>query len=525
MPINHASSTSPGVYTGEIDNSIRATSTPTSIGAIVGPSHRGPVNVPTLVVDEEDFENRFGLEDPNLTFMHYCAKGFLADSSRLYVVRTAVDATLGSIKIRTENNFATAVRASSGLASEQDIIFDASDIVCVYGANPGVWNDDLRIIAFPNVNDVSGKSFVLQVFEGSSAVAKEQHVVTLFDNLDGFGTQTNIENVLEAGSSLIRATVNRSHPQFGTNTINSIVSGELFGGHNGQPVTTSDIMDAWYLFEDKEDITVNIFINAGYTVPEIQQTMVDIAAQREDAFAVLDIPSAEQEAQNAVNWRRTVQNINSSFGALYAPDLLIRDTKRGRDIYIPPSGHVAGVFARTDRDAAAWFAPAGLNRGKLNVIGLRTTYKQGHRDSFDENQINPIMNRRGEGIVVWGAETLQAHKSSLSNINVRRLVNLLKTAISEVVLTGVFEPNDTFLRKELYTVSDDFLRPIKEGRGMYAYEVVCDERNNTAQTIANGDVILDIYIDPTLYTKRIHLNAIIPKTGQIKFAQELMYNS
>lgn len=60
------------------------------------------------------------------------------------------------------------------------------------------------------------------------------------------------------------------------------------------------------------------------------------------------------------------------------------------------------------------------------------------------------------------------------------------------------------------------------GRGLYWFEVICDERNNTPEIIANGDVMLDVYIDPVLPAKRIHLNAIVPKTGQIKFAQELL---
>ena len=118
---------------------------------------------------------------------------------------------------------------------------------------------------------------------------------------------------------------------------------------------------------------------------------------------------------------------------------------------------------------------------------------------------------------------MQSHASALSNINVRRLLIVLKNSIADAVLFGVYEPNDRFLRTQLVGVAESILIPIKRGRGLYGYEVICDERNNTNDTIANGDLILDVYIDPVIPAKRIHLNAIIPKTGQIKFAQELLY--
>ncbi len=128
----------------------------------------------------------------------------------------------------------------------------------------------------------------------------------------------------------------------------------------------------------------------------------------------------------------------------------------------------------------------------------------------------------GNGIVIWGQDTMQAHASALSNVNVRRLLMLLKHSIANAALTAVYEPNDDFLRLSLTRIATDFLNPIKRGRGLYWFEVICDERNNTNETIASGDVLLDIYIDPVLPAKRIHLNAIVPKTGGIKFAQELI---
>jgi len=525
MSINSGSSTSAGVYTGEVDDTVRTTAAPTSIGAIVGPSHKGPVGVASLVVDKTDLNAQYGVSDPTLTYMHYCATAFLEDSSQLYVVRIANNAKLGGIKVATVNNFSTTVPFTVGLNSAADIVFDTNDIMWIYADNPGDWNNNLRVLIYPDTNDASNQGFVLNVFEGSSSVAVESYRATLFDKLDGFGKQLNIENLTET-SKRIHVLVNRQHPSFLVNEqavlINALTSGGITQGDNGTAVTTSDIANAWEVFRDVEDLTVNLLINAGYTDVTVQQRMLEIAAERDDCFAILDVPSDQQDAQAAVNWRRDTLNVSTSYGALYAPDILIRDTDRANNLYIPCSGHVAGVFARTDRVAAAWFAPAGITRSQLSVQGLRVAYKQGHRDLFADNQINPLISMPGQGYVVWGADTLQSFASALSNINVRRLISLLKTSIANSSLVGVYEPNDTFLRISMKALCDSILAPIKRGRGLYGYEIICDDRNNSNENIANGDLILDVYVDPVLPAKRIHLNAIIPKTGQITFAQSLV---
>lgn len=526
MPLNSGNSSSAGVYTGERDNSARATAVATSIGGIVGPSYRGPVGKPTLVVDNEDFRNKFGTPDPSLTFMHYCAEAFLLESSQLYVTRIAVDAKIGGVKVATVNNFSQAVPVVSGLDSYEDIIFETLDIMYFYADNPGDWNNDLRVVVYPDTNDLSGQQFVLNVYEGNSTVPVETYRATHFDKLDGYGNQLNIETQLKEFNSRIRVLINDDHPSLVANPyanlINALSSGNFTQGDDGQTITEDDVLEAWELYEDPEEITVNLLINAGYTFPSVQLKMTEICEQRDDCFAILDMPSSYQETQSAVSYRRNILNLNSNYAAIYSPDLKIRDTVNSRDMFVPPSGHVAAAFARTDNVAASWFAPAGINRGQLDVLGVRSIYKQGHRDVLDDNQINPIRFMSGQGIVIWGQETLQSHKSALSNVNVRRLLMLLKNSIKDAVLIGVYEPHDDFLRTQLRSIAENFLNPIMRGRGLYWFEVICDERNNTPEIIANGDVMLDVYIDPVLPAKRIHLNAIVPKTGQIKFAQELL---
>lgn len=521
--LNNGTSTSAGVYTGEEDNSVRATAISPSIGAMVGPSRRGPVGVPTLNVSKERFRARFGNPDPSLTYAHYCAEQFLSEASQFYYNRVARNALFGSCRVVTVDNFAQVNSSVQGFDSPDDYAFNENDILFLYAENPGNWNNDLKVVLYPDVNDYFKEMFVLEVYEGNSSIPVESYNATLRDKVDGFGRQLSIETQLEEQSFRLRARVNRLHPTYvkneATRLVNAVTTGVLTYGNDGDTITEDDIIEGWEAFADVEEISVSLLINGGYSTPSVQLKMIEIAESRDDCFAILDLPGQYQKTQQAVNYRRNLLNVSTSYAALYGPDLLIK-TDEGTSIYVPPSGYVAACYARTDRVAAEWFAPAGVNRGKVAADGLREIYLQGDRDTLDQNQINFIHKMPNYGLVVWAQETLQSFSSALSNVHVRRLLNTIKNTLKYTTMSGVYEPNDEFLRLELERISVDFLDPIVAGRGLYGYEVICDATNNTAALIANGDLIIDIYIDPMMVNKRIHLNAVVPKTGQIQFAIE-----
>ena len=523
--LNNGSSSSAGVYMGEEDNTVRGVAVSSSIGAMVGPSHRGPVGVPTLTTDKKNFRARFGAPDPALTMAHFCAEQFLSEASQLYFTRVARNAKFGSIRIVTLNNFAAIQNAVEGFDDPEDYSFAEQDILFLYARDPGAWNNQLRIVAYPDVSDSANEMFVLEVYEGSATIAVEVYRATLRDKTDGYGRQIGIESQLESNNSRLRARVNRRHPKFVQNEsirlVNSVIAGDLTMGENGDPVTIDDIIEGWGTYEDTEEVTVTLLINGGYANPAVQMKMIEIAETRGDAFAILDTPSAYQTTQRAIDYRRNTLNLSSSFGALYTPDLRVL-TEDNVDIWCPPSGYVAACYARTDRVAAEWFAPAGVTRGKVLANGVREVYRQGDRDALDQNQVNFVHRMPSYGLVLWSQETLQGFASALSNIHVRRLMNRLQASLRLAALAGVYEPNDSFLRLALTRIAEDILEPIKRGRGLYGYEIICDSSNNTPELIASGDTILDVYVDPMMIAKRIHLNAIVPRTGQIRYSIEQM---
>jgi len=256
-----------------------------------------------------------------------------------------------------------------------------------------------------------------------------------------------------------------------------------------------------------------MFINSGITDPSFQMALDDLCQARMDCIAILDAPSDMQALQDVISFRRDTLHLDSSYSALYTPDVYVADKYNDIRLYTPVSGMIAACYARTDRDFRQWFAPAGMIRGDLVVAGVRKVYDQGMRDALYDSQVNAIRVIEGAGIKVWGADTLQVMPSALSNINVRRLMIVIEKTIANSLLYSVFDPNDQLLRSRIQMNCRKFLQQIKDGEGLYAFDAICDDTNNLPDTIAAGDMIVDLWCDPTLPAKRIYFNAIINKTG------------
>ncbi len=198
---------------------------------------------------------------------------------------------------------------------------------------------------------------------------------------------------------------------------------------------------------------------------------------------------------------------------MYTPDLKINDSYNDLVLYVPPSGHVAAVYAKTDYVAQPWFAPAGLNRGVLNVLGLRYKYNFGDREFLAPAQISYMRNFPGQGIAVWEQKTMQAKTSALSFMNVRRLLDVIEISVSKALLYSNFEPNDDLLRMQIVGMIGEFLEAVKNGRGVQQYLVVSDASNNSPSNVGQGILQIDVYITPTLPAERILLNVAITKQG------------
>ncbi len=532
------SNSSYGVFTKETDLSQRISMASATIAVIVDRAPKGPVNERTHITDTAELEQRLGKRDPRFGYGLYAAFEFLKESNQVFYTRIVKDALTAGAYLTVDDanatnpvlaltNFDDGTHQPLGVIEpmknlEFTLITPGGENILGFFAciDPGKWNNEISVRVRPSNpqgrpvgSDHDVYEFHVDVFhkyKGPSDAPVESFFVSRDYRVDGNNTQLYIEDVINNGSKLIRFKNNPYCPQV---AIKETVLEFLDGASDGVEPDVDQFINGWDLYSDKEEVTVNIFINAGRTDPLIQRKMDSIARFRGDSYCILDVPSHKQEVQPAITYRRNDLNLNSSYSGIYSPDVLVFDDENNREMYIPPSCKVAPVFAHTDRVAELWFAPAGVRRGGLTIRGLRHKYKQGARDALDPAHVNPIRFISGSGYYVWGQQTMQSHESAFSNANVRRLFNFIKARISAGSKFGVFEPNDELLRAFLKNIAESFLGPIKRGRGLYEYEVVCDERNNTNDTIAAGDLILDVYADPVIPGKRIHITANVVATG------------
>ena len=175
--------------------------------------------------------------------------------------------------------------------------------------------------------------------------------------------------------------------------------------------------------------------------------------------------------------------------------------------WLPLSGDIGGLMARTDENFKPWFSPAGAVRGVIkNVVKLAYNPSQAQRDDLYVSQINPVITFRGEGTMLYGDKTLQNFASAFDRINVRRLFITLKEFVVAQARRRLFEFNTPSTRAEFARVTEAYLETVVTEQGASDFRVVCSEENNTALIIEQNKFVADIYIKPTYVINFIQLN-------------------
>lgn len=255
---------------------------------------------------------------------------------------------------------------------------------------------------------------------------------------------------------------------------------------------------------DKVDELMQVIVPdmAGLTTPT--QDLLTYANNRAtqssggDRFVVAVVPQGST-ATGAVNWFRNTLAQFSNYSALYWPWIKVADPlKNGRNLTIPPLGHLAGIYARTDNSRGVAKAPAGTIDGALQFItDLEVTPTQTDRDTVYPNKINPLIKSPQTGMAVWGAQTI-SNDPQWQYINVRRLFMFLEKSIYNSTFWVVFENNGPALWARISAQLNSFmLNQFNAGQlagttPSQAFFVICDNTNNTAASIATGQVVVDI---------------------------------
>lgn len=390
--------------------------------------------------------------------------------------------------------------------------------------NPGVWGNALKV-AIENI-DATDFTFDIVVFEvvDGTNVELQRFTVSRKNQLNGFGRQQYLEDVINGNNIYIRVYDNPDQadtelPQEITTPVS------LGGGDDGSAVSNGDLIEGWDLYSNRNEVTVDLLINGGYVSGidfSIQSKILSLAEGRDDCFGILDAPYEELSmfpTTDLTDWRTTTQNFNSSYVSLYAPWCEVYDSFNDkRNVPIPPSGFVAQVFARRAQNTEAWFPPAGFNDGIINSGSLPFTklthdYTEGQQDAIYRAGVNYLLTEPGTGTAVFGDKTQQTKASALDRVNVRRLMNVLKRSMRSFLKFSLFELNTEFTRANITQALTDFLNGIVARQGLTDFRVVCNDINNTPSVIDNNQLSVDIYIQPTKSINFIKNEFIITRTG------------
>jgi phage tail sheath protein FI len=247
-------------------------------------------------------------------------------------------------------------------------------------------------------------------------------------------------------------------------------------------------------FEDIDEIS--LVVAPGMIAPAIQDAMLTHCELKKDRFAVFDSPEVIEEG----GVDKLTKPRDSKYGAYYFPWIEVYDPEKG-NIFIPPSGHMVGIYARTDSERGVHKAPA--NEIVRGALGLRYSISRGEQDILNPKGINCIrdFSRRGRGIRVWGARTVSSD-ASWRYINVRRLFIMIEESIDIGMQWTVFEPNDHKLWKKIIRDISAFLYRIWRTGALFgltpeeAFYVKCDEETNPVEVIDAGQCITEIGICP-----------------------------
>jgi len=396
-------------------------------------------------------------------------------------------------------------------------------------AAAGGSNDEMHIAVIDEDGSITGTAgTILETFEGVSQA---------FDAKTSTGASNYYPQVIYQQSKYIYwidhiATLSDGVTKVGTtfdNTVGDafVVSNtSLTAGTDDFAATNAEIATAYEKFNDVENVDLSLLLcgpsqtSADDTGDTKATAVMDIATARKDCVAF--ISPARADVVGVANAITQTQNVVGFADGLPSTSYAVIDSgykymyDRYNDVYrfVPLNGDIAGLCARTDSIADAWFSPGGFNRGQIRgAVKLAFNPNQTQRDELYKSKVNSVVSFPGQGTVLFGDKTAQSKPSAFDRINVRRLFIVLEKAVSTAAKFQLFEFNDEFTRAQFRNLVEPFLRDVQGRRGITDFSVVCDDTNNTGDVIDRNEFRADIFIKPARSINFIQLNFIATRSG------------
>jgi uncharacterized protein len=472
----------PGVYIEEVSSGVRSISgVATSIALFIGWAPKGPTNRAVRIASYAEYERAYGgLDGRNDVFLGYAVKNFYDNGGTdAYILRIAhTDAVTGSCAIG-------------------DLDIEAS--------SPGGWSDDFSVRLTRSVADAirftldvirpAANNAILESFADLSMTATDRRFApnvvnsrsAFMDNLvaNSATTPANATQAFASGDdgTVLAPTV--------TNFTTPLVTALGVGG----------IVDQIDLFNI---VCVPGLVNSAATAATITALQTMCRVRR--AFLVLDSPQGETVANIAANGLANISGSDANYSALYFPWVRQADPQSAGALRaLPPSGFVAGIYARTDAQRGVWKAPAGTDASLNGAVGFETALSDAQNGNLNPIGINCLRTLPVHGNVTWGARTLHGQNdrgSEWKYVPVRRTALFLEESLFRGTQWVVFEPNDEPLWAQIRLNVGAFMQGLFrqgafQGRTpKEAYFIKCDRETTTQADINLGIVNIHVGFAP-----------------------------
>lgn len=207
----------------------------------------------------------------------------------------------------------------------------------------------------------------------------------------------------------------------------------------------------------------------------------------------------------------------SKFVGYFAPNLILREN--GKNISIPPAAHVSNLFVQKFINGTPFAIVAGPRRGlisDINLVGVEYDFSLADRENLEPFGINPIIRRRGQGIMIFANQTgFQTVNSAFNNLHVRDLLITIEDDIETILGNYLFEFNDPSTRLEIKTKVDNYLEGVQSAGGIYNFATIMDTSNNTPATIDQNFGIIDIIVEPARGIQKFINRITVTRTGAV----------
>jgi phage tail sheath protein FI len=561
---------SPGVSVVEKDFSSIVPAVSTSAGAFAGSFQWGPIEEPVQITSENALVERFGRPTDGNFKSFFTAASFLSYASNMLVVRTDADGLLNAVQTPDGDGAGIKIKNTesyiAGFSTEQNDSFGAfaakyagtlGNSLTVAMADSATWgswdasykanfdaapgtspfmtragkagsNDEVHILIIDRTGAWTGTAgSVLEKFaflskagdakksDGSNAFYKDVlNSQSKYVWVIGYpGTTGSGSDIGDLSTTLDSGDVYKA--------LSAAVDADLAGGADDDVMTAGNQQTAYELFVNDELYDVGLIAMGDAAASTASSIITNVAEVRKDCIVFVSPRAADGDVitNQTSGYITAITDYrddlpSSSYAVMDSGFKYMYDRYNDKYRYVPLNGDVAGLCARADYEADAWFSPGGLNRGQIkNVVRLAVTPSKAERDVLYKVGVNPVVTFPGQGTVLFGDKTLLATPSAFDRINVRRLFIVLEKSISTAAKFQLFEFNDSFTRAQFRNLVEPFLRDVQGRRGIVDFRVKCDDTNNTGEVIDRNEFVADIFVKPNRSINFITLTFVAARSA------------